>query len=531
MGIVQLLKELFETIFLSSSPETQKKQQLRKIESELRNIQPVIFKSDLVQPAFAEAIRLLYLHTKPLADLFAETITSEDVKRNDKFLDKLVISGFSPEEQIQLEELNYENRRAAVSEPDVTPAKIFEHQRRTLGKLISQLNAQEFLKIDVVLADLMQLSDFCRFNFMSILSIFDNNFSGLIAGYTPSFQPVDPKSLEKSLCDLYYLSANLKITQSVARAILALIQIKKGEEPSAQEEKEILHHLKSILYILNHIVTASNLKNLISIGQGNPAANPTMALYKSSARQKFSSRFQEYFDADERRIKQELKDQTTNSELQALFGEHPMESLVGYNTELNNTLRNNSSFSLSWVRPLEIIKTFLKVYYSEPIKALLNDIVIEGFFNNPNYKTEFSSTVYACAASLEHITSFEKEFGEKGKYNVEMINGYIRDSHKNSEFTKQLEDLIDEMNDEAKSIMVTETTALFTLFDTLGDILVDAKKAKNEIIDNLKVLFMSSRNRDCSDLLERQYPSWGIFFDVMKNYAIINLKSPQKSSS
>lgn len=528
MGIVQLIKELFETLFLSSSPEAQKKQALRKVESDLRAVQPSIFKNGQLQPGFAESVRLLYEHSKPLADLFSQTINSEDVKRNDRFLDKLVISGFSPEDQNILEELNYENRKKAVMDEDSNTSKVFDNQRKSMSKLVSLLNTQEFLKIDVVLADLMQLSDFCRFNFVSILASFDSNFTGFMSGYTPSFQCVEPKTVEKSISELYYLCANLKITQSVSKAIIALLQIKNGEYPSDKEQKEVLHHLKSILYILNHIVTASNLKNIIILAQQDITANPAMATYKSSARQKFSARFQEYFEADERRIKQELKDATTNSELHSLFGENPIIAMEGYNDELNSTLQNNSSFSLSWIRPLSIIKTFLTVYFSEPVKALLNDLVIEGFFNNPNYKTQFSSNVYACTSSMERITEFEKQFASKGKYDVSMIEGYIRDSHKNSEFTKQLEDTIDEINSEAKALMTNETTSLYALSKDLSDILVDAKKAKNEIIDNLKVLFLSSRNRDSSDLLERQFPSWEFFFDLMKNYTIINLKAAQQ---
>ena len=47
------------------------------------------------------------------------------------------------------------------------------------------------------------------------------------------------------------------------------------------------------------------------------------------------------------------------------------------------------------------------------------------------------------------------------------------------------------------------------------------KKPASEIISNLKVLMMSSRNRDNTDLLEKQHANWEIFFEIMKNYAII----------
>ena len=309
--------------------------------------------------------------------------------------------------------------------------------------------------------------------------------------------------------------------------IFLLIQIKKGDLPSEQEKSFILNHLKSILYILNHILTAQTLKSIIFIAQQNPNAKLSLASYKSSARQKFSARFQEQFEADERRIKQDLKDETTNSEINQLFGANPLEPLTGYSTSLNNILQNNSPFSFMWIRPLEIIKSFLTIYLTPSIISLLKDIVIEGFFNNPDYKSQFSSIVYACSDSLDHIKEFEAKFSTKSKYDTAMIEGYIRDSHKNSDFTKQLANLIETINSEAKEIVVSETSALFDLYNTVGDILIDAKKAKNEIIDNLKILLLSSRNRDSSDLLEQQYPSWKIFFEIMKNYAVFSMRNTQ----
>jgi hypothetical protein len=56
----------------------------------------------------------------------------------------------------------------------------------------------------------------------------------------------------------------------------------------------------------------------------------------------------------------------------------------------------------------------------------------------------------------------------------------------------------------------------------LGELLADAKKPSSEIISNLKVLMMSSRNRDNTNFLEANYEKWNIFFEIMKNYVIIN---------
>ena len=88
------------------------------------------------------------------------------------------------------------------------------------------------------------------------------------------------------------------------------------------------------------------------------------------------------------------------------------------------------------------------------------------------------------------------------------------------------------INNEAHNLLQTHVTNLFALSKELGELLADAKKPSSEIIQNLKVLLMSSRNKDRTNLLDYQFPNWKIFFEIMKNYVIINnsdLKNEQKN--
>ena len=58
----------------------------------------------------------------------------------------------------------------------------------------------------------------------------------------------------------------------------------------------------------------------------------------------------------------------------------------------------------------------------------------------------------------------------------------------------------------------------------IDNILIDSKMAKPEQISNIKVLFMSSRNRDSADILEKDFSFWKNFIDIMRNYVIISKK-------
>ena len=84
--------------------------------------------------------------------------------------------------------------------------------------------------------------------------------------------------------------------------------------------------------------------------------------------------------------------------------------------------------------------------------------------------------------------------------------------------------MISTINAEANKIITKETNNLNALSKQISSILQDAKKPASELISNLKVLMISPRNRDNTDLLERQYPNWNNFFEIMKNYAIISTR-------
>jgi hypothetical protein len=129
--------------------------------------------------------------------------------------------------------------------------------------------------------------------------------------------------------------------------------------------------------------------------------------------------------------------------------------------------------------------------------------------------------VYACNDIMARLEEFELSF-ERGKQNdMANIVGLIEDSKRDASFLKQLGTLIDSINNQAHDIIQTESRNIFVLYKQVGELIVDAKKSKPALIQNVKVLMSSTRNRDGSGTLEQQHPAWRTFLRIMKNYAII----------
>lgn len=519
MSFFSDIVDFFESIFMSSNPEVKKKQALKKIEAELRNGKNSIYHDGMVEANFAELLRLMFFASKPLIKILEVTLCSDDITRNRRYEEQLLLTGFSGEAQEILESLSYENRKRGAQEAQ-SQSRYFDNQRRQLEKVVSQMNSQEFVAIEEVIDVIKQIYDICNFKYVTVLRIFDVNFSSA-PDYKPNFQDVPADLLETAAQDLYYVMANLNITNSVAKAILALGEVFMGEPLSERQHREVMDSLKKIQTIRRQVFTDQVLCALVRITKKNPEFVPEKAVYKGKARQTYAKFLQERFIVDENRMKGELQDEMIESEVKQLFTEYALPKVSGYNSEVNAQLKQSSPASFAWILPFQVLKGFMMHYYMPHVKPLLNDIAIEGFFSNPAYKTDFAQIVYNLNESIDRIEAFEKLFDRNGPYDEALLTGFIRDSHKDNSFIVKLKDLVDEINIKAKELIQAECTTVNQLHKIISELLVDSKKATSETIGNLRVLMMSSRNKENSEVMERQHSLWVIFLEIMRNYVII----------
>jgi hypothetical protein len=163
----------------------------------------------------------------------------------------------------------------------------------------------------------------------------------------------------------------------------------------------------------------------------------------------------------------------------------------------------------------------MSTFITANVKSVLNNIVIEGFFNNQSYKADFSSTIYAVNEIPNLIEEFEKTFARGGKNDEAELRGLVRDSRTNTDFLKKVGSMVDNINNQAHRLIQEASKVLYELYIQIGELILDAKKSKSDMVSNIKVLLTSARNHDGAGMIEQQYENWKLFLKIMKNYAII----------
>ncbi len=520
MGFLKVLTEFFESIFKGSSPEYAKKQELKRCEAELKLIEPAIYKNNMILPNFAELFRIMYENTRVLYTLLSSTICSGDTLHNKKYEEALLETGFSPQGQELLEKLSVENRKNEVMSSDLTMNKVLEAQKKEFGKILKEVDSDEFRKIDTVIAGIRQLYDLCCFDFVEMIQLFDPDYSGKDFSYKPSYQQILLETAGSLLQDYYYITATFKVNTSIGRALTAISQIRHGYEDE-QASRKILDALKKVNTIHTKFLNPELIRKFIILWKKDSSFEIKHNTYSSDASKSYAAVLQTRFSSDENRVKMEIKDRNVAVEQQKLFGGEPLEEVHGFNAETNNILRTSTSYSFSLITPMQILKTFIVRFFTPQVQSLLEDIVIEGFFNNSTLKSDFSSRLFTAKDFAGDLEAFEKSFDRGGDNDVALIKGYIEDSHKDADFIRKLSAMVENINKQAMAIIQNQVTGFRDLYLRVSEMLVDSKKSKSDLIVNIKVLLSSSRNRDATQFLEQTIPLWPTFFEIMKNYAII----------
>ena len=282
MSLIQAITEFFESIFNSSSPEVKKRQELRKIENELKSNPKEIFKDECLTPNFAELFRILYENAKPLDEILSSTVSSENVQRNGMYEYQLILTGFTDSMQEQLEKFGYEERKRAVEESNNMSIE-FEKQKRAFENLLKNLSTPEFRKIDETMAKVQQLADICRFNYAAVIRAFDSNFDTFSQSSLTNVRDVRPEVISQHLQDLYYLTSSMSLNNSVMRAVLALKYLKTGRALSAGEKDSLIENIKKINSILGKILEPEVLRKIICLAKKDPSFKPKMASYSVNA--------------------------------------------------------------------------------------------------------------------------------------------------------------------------------------------------------------------------------------------------------
>jgi len=529
-AIREWFEDLIESIFSSSSPEYKKKHQLRQLQASLKAIDPPIFRADgFLLPAFPATLYQINLFLKPVRDVLNETIASTDRRVGDRYRDYLLELAFTDEQRAMRKSFLFTERGKSLIAQPLSSERVIEDQGKKFAQFLKTLDLPPMQQASKILQRLDRVADFCQFDFNGFFSAFDPAFKAHIGQETtvesPSFKQIEVGEVVPALLDLYYLLSGIDLSPSTIDLIIVL-ETKKNEAPTIDEASARIQKIfQAVLWLMQKRLSKEALLAIIRVAKNDPEFVPQHPDAYMDYLAEYKNRITEFFHSDSRKLLKDKQDGEIQTMITGTFGQRQLETLAGYNDQTNDILQEFTTLSLEWIKPLQIIKTFSKVFFAPHFRQMLQSTIVEGYFNNRTLQSSLATSYYYCESIPAKMAEFESLFGDNQPCSVKIITGYLTELEKGIDFEKPLRKMVDNMNALAKSFVQQAVNQFAEAYHFTTIIIEDNKKTVPDFITNVRTLSMSSKNQESYAWLEKEIGVFRNFLEIMKKYAIVGTLS------
>ncbi len=528
--LIDSIRDFFISVFYPSSPEYQVKRNLKLAEIEIKKIHPPIYRSDgFVLPGFAIIMLQLYQQILPLKKMLSSSIASKDIRLSSKYTDEMIEHAFTAEHMEMKQKFPYEVRSKAL---DSLTADAFDEalqsQKRDFNVFMHSLEVDSVFAVDKKIELLLKFFDLLSFNFNKMFAKFDASFEASIGKdvLTPNynFVQVQGKDVLQDVLDLNFLISNTSIDDELVDAFALLNSLLPEEQKLSNITLEAC--FKEIPFILNNILKANTLSNLIKVVSKDPNFQDKTPVPKPQSHiAEYRQRATEAFNAGTKKLTKLKKDKDISLLITATFDKELIMKVAAYNDEINSHIQAVTHMSFDWVRPLEVIKTFNTVHFERAISVFLREVMVEGYFQDHDFQEALGVPYHYCENLATKILEFENKFEEKGSCSVVSIEGYLEAIGRGSDFRKQLSRIVDDANSSAKTLCQEAGKAYCQLFSACEIVVQDARKSVPEHITNIRALSLSTKNKEAFGEFEQRMKKFASFIEILKNYIVLdNLK-------
>ena len=522
--------DFFTSLFGGSSPEYKRKQQLKHLSASLKSRPTQIYQQDgTLLPTFAATLYQIFQFLKPIKEIFDATVSNQDRRVVERYHDALLELAFTEEQHQMRKKFVFSERVAEISNRKMPTERIIEEQGKEFTQFLKVLDTSTMHQASILLEKLDTIVDFCHFDINGFLASFDSAFQTHAGQDTtvesPSFHSVEVAEVIPPLLDFYYLLSRISLIPSLAD-VIAILEARKNKIPLSDEIKGRFHRIfQAVNWLIEQRVNKEDVLSIIRLTKKDPDFMPEKPKIENNYVRDYKSRLTENFQSDSRKMLQEQQNNEIQGLITATFGSTTLETLEGYTESTDTLLQEFTPFSLEWIKPLEIIKTFAINYFEPHFTQILRSIIVEGYFNNRNMQTSLSSAYYFCETVSAKLAEFELLFTKDHPCSIEVLTGYLTGMEKGMDFEKPLRKIVENMNNHAKKFVQDSVNQYAEMYNFCTIIQEEHKKSVPEYITNIRTLTASTKNTESFSFLEKEITVFRNFLEIMKKYAIVGALS------
>lgn len=493
---------------------------LKRVYSVIAHIKPAYyrFKTNLVTPGFAQDLFLFCQALKPLMDLADRTLAHPDLRVSRRYLDYLIDRELPPEELPKKESFVYEGMKARV-ENAVKDIEELEAIGRDFQNFLRSVDSLANSSLNIDLYEVERFVEICRHDWERMLGFFDPGASIDDSRYRPDFQSCAAEQIVPEIIDAYYLFVGFSFSDPLLSKVMRVFERHAPATAASQAGK--MHKLFGTLNkILTYRLSSDNLLALIRLAKRDPLVEPDIRRERVDYIAQYRKRLVTQYERDRERLLRERHENAVSKDISELFGGSDVITLDGYNEEADSYLRRESPNGFTHVKPMGILKTFVRGVFETQIKETVKKVLVEGYFDNKNFQNSLANILYQCDRTGVRIDSFEESLKGNGRVSLAGVKRYVEEMRHGKDIMPFLGKIVDEINYKAREICEDETGLFQMLAEILGELLADYKRPSPDLVTNIRSLG-GVRNKEILNTLMEGRRKTEMFVRIMKNFSFV----------
>ena len=234
----------------------------------------------------------------------------------------------------------------------------------------------------------------------------------------------------------------------------------------------------------------------------------------------FRNRLQISYQRSKERIQGQLRELAVAEDLKRLFPNGQPEEIEGYQEDVDQALQERDFDNFLQIRPLRILKNYIRSHFDKELKEALKRIIVEGKFENKIFQNMFTNTYFQCDGMLGKIIQFEEELQGSGTQSTKKLPKYIELLDQGKPVHNMLTTVLEAIEKDSRKLVDEGANCFYNLCVILLEILNDAKLKTPVQVSNIKSL-PGRKSQEYLARISYGYNNLFLFTKIMKNFTTI----------
>jgi hypothetical protein len=215
-----------------------------------------------------------------------------------------------------------------------------------------------------------------------------------------------------------------------------------------------------------------------------------------------------------------MQEIAVGEDLKRLFPTGQPEQVEGFKEEIDQALQERDFDGFFHIRPLRILKNYIRVHFDRELKEPLKRLIVEGKFENRIFQNMFTNTYFQCEAMSGKINLFEEELQGSGTRSLKKLPKYIDLLDQGKPVHNMVSTVLESIQKESKNLIEEGANSFYNLCVILLEILNDAKLKTPLQVSNIRSL-SGAKSQEYIARVTHGYNNLYLFTKIMKNFASI----------